>query len=183
MALSSKMIPLGTVAPDFTLFNPSTGNNQSLNELKSNKGTLIIFICNHCPYVVHIAPKLSELAKNYISTGISVIAINSNDVRTYPEDSPEKMVEFSKKYGFSFPYLYDETQDAAREYNAACTPDIYLFDKEMQLVYRGQFDDSRPSNGIPVTGKDLSGAIENLLSGKPIAENQIPSIGCSIKWK
>jgi peroxiredoxin len=182
-AVESTMVKLGTKAPSFTL--PSvTGGNVELNKYtKNSKGTVILFICNHCPYVKHINTKLVELANKYIQKGIAFIAISSNDVENYPADSPEAMQEVSKNENYPFPYLYDETQEVAKTYEAACTPDIYLFDADLSLTYRGQFDDSRPGNGKEVTGIHLQEAIVALLEGNEPVEPQIPSIGCNIKWK
>ncbi|MGK7397796.1 MAG: thioredoxin family protein, partial [Candidatus Cyclobacteriaceae bacterium M3_2C_046] len=151
--------------------------------LRGDQGTVIMFICNHCPYVKHIIEEVVKVANKYLDDGISFIAISSNDVENYPDDSPEKMQEFADDHHFPFPYLFDETQDVAREFDAACTPDIYVFDSDDKLVYRGQFDDSRPKNDEPVTGKDLRNALTNLLNGMPINPEQKPSIGCNIKWK
>ncbi len=179
----SKMVPLGTKAPEFTLPEPMSGKEKSLTELKSSVGTVIMFICNHCPYVKHINTVLPGFANDYIKKRISFIAINSNDIKNYPQDSPEKMIETAKETGYPFPYLFDESQEAAKAYGAACTPDFFVYDKDLKLVYRGQFDDSRPGNNKPVTGKDLASAIDALIEGEPIPNNQIPSIGCNIKWK
>ena len=176
------MLPLGTKAPDFRL--PDTGGKMvSLADFKNAGALLIVFMCNHCPYVKHIRAGLAQLARDYQPRGLGVVGINSNDVANYPQDSPAKMAEEAKAAGYIFPYLYDETQAVAKAYHAACTPDIYLFDKDQRLVYRGQFDESRPGNNIPVTGKDLRGAIEAVLAGKPVPADQKPSIGCNIKWK
>ncbi len=175
------MLPLGTVAPDFRL--PDTnGKMVSLSNFKG-RPLLVAFICNHCPYVKHIRTGLAQLARNYQPRGAAIVGINSNDATNYPDDSPAKMKEEVKSAGYVFPYLYDETQGVARSYRAACTPDLYLFDKDHRLVYRGQFDDSRPGNGLPVTGKDLRAALDAVLSGKPVPPGQKPSIGCNIKWK
>lgn len=182
-ATESNMMPLGTKAPYFNLPDPLSGKNRTLNELKSDKATVIMFICNHCPFVKHVQAELVKLANDYIPRGISFIAINSNDVVAYPEDSPERMKEVAKQLGYPFPYLYDESQAIARAYGAACTPDFYIFDKDLKCVYRGQLDDSRPSNQIPVTGKDIRAALEAILAGQPVDPNQKPSIGCNIKWK
>lgn len=179
----SNMLPLGTRAPDFTLPDTISDKNLSLQNLKGKNGTVIYFICNHCPFVIHVNEELVRIANDYKDKGIGFIAISSNDVENYPQDAPELMKEVAKKYGYPFPYLYDESQDVARAYDAACTPDIYLFDADLKLVYRGQIDDSRPNNGIPVTGKDLRTALDYLLEGNPIPEDQKPSIGCNIKWK
>lgn len=179
----SNMLPLGTIAPDFNLLNPKSGYFESLNNLKSEKATVIMFICNHCPFVIHILNGIKQFSDDYLPKGITIIAINSNDILHYPQDSPEKMVDLQNDYQLHFPYLFDETQQTAKDYDAACTPDIYLFDSEMKLVYRGQFDGARPENGIPISGIDLRNAVDNLLSGKEISNEQIPSIGCNIKWK
>jgi thiol-disulfide isomerase/thioredoxin len=182
-AVPSTMMPLGTVALDFKLPDTISGKVLSLQELKSDEATLVMFICNHCKYVKHIHSVLVEIANEYSLQGLSVIAISSNDVVNFPEDAPELMKELALKSGYKFPYFYDETQEIAKAYDAACTPDFFLFDGTMKLVYRGQFDDSRPSNEIPVTGKDLRMAIEAALLGKIISLEQRPSIGCNIKWK
>lgn len=179
----STMLPLGTVAPDFTLLDTRTEKSVSLQELQSKKGTVIMFICNHCPYVKHIQKKLVEVANIYQKKGITFIAINSNDVKAYPADSPSKMREEAETFHYSFPYLYDETQTVAKAYQAACTPDFYIFDDAMACVYRGRFDDATPGNHHVVTGRDLIGALDSLLSNKPIEQNQKPSIGCNIKWR
>ena len=183
MALTpSTMLPLGTTAPDFQL--PDTnGNMFSLASFKDKTALLAIFMCNHCPYVIHIRAGLAQLARDYAAKNVGMVGINSNDAKNYPADSPAKMKEEVKSAGYLFPYLYDETQAVAKAYRAACTPDIYLFDRTRRLVYRGQFDASRPGNGIPVTGKDLRAALDAVLAGKPISELQVASIGCSIKWK
>ena len=176
------MLPLGTAAPDFKL--PDTnGKTVSLADFKDKPVLLVLFICNHCPYVKHIRAGLAQLARDYLPRGVAIVGINANDVANYPDDSPAKMKEEVKSAGYLFPYLYDETQAVAKAYRAACTPDIYLFDKGRKLVYRGQMDDSRPGNGIPVTGKDLRAALDATLAGKPISSNQKASMGCNIKWK
>jgi peroxiredoxin len=177
------MLPLGTEAPDFTLPDAVSGKTLSLNDLKSDTATVIMFICNHCPYVKHVENELARLAKEYQPRGISFIAISSNDIEAYPADSPEEMKRLAETLGFSFPYLFDESQDVARAYQAACTPDFYIFDGTLKLAYRGQLDDSRPSNGMPVTGNDIRAALDNILKGEPVPEFQRPSIGCNIKWK
>ncbi len=179
----SNMLPLGTLAPEFSLPDTVSGKTLQLQELKGKQGTVILFICNHCPFVKHVNPEIARLGNTYQDQGIAFVAISSNDVQNYPEDAPELMQQVAKTEGYSFPYLYDETQEVAKAYDAACTPDFYLFDAALKLVYRGQLDDSRPGNGIPVTGKDLRGAISALLAGSPITEDQKPSIGCNIKWK
>lgn len=177
------MLPLGTPAPVFELLDTISGKKLNLQQLKSNIATVIMFICNHCPYVKHIQPDLGALAKEYQKKNISFVAINSNDIVNYPDDAPDKMKEIADKFGYSFPYLYDETQEVAKAYQAACTPDFYVFNKDLQCVYRGQFDDSRPGNKIPVTGDDLRAALDNILHNKPVDPNQKPSVGCNIKWK
>ena len=180
----SNMLALGTKAPFFELPNPAKNNElQSLEDLKGSKGTLVIFMCNHCPFVIHVIEKLVELYEGYKGKGIEFIAINSNDVINYPADSPELMVDFAEEKGFTFPYLYDESQAVAKAYDAACTPDFYFFDDKLDLIYRGQMDDSRPGNNKEFTGEDLVIAIENLLAGQPQEELQRPSLGCNIKWK
>lgn len=184
MALTpSNMIPLGTKAPDFQLPDTVSGRQLSLSELKSDKATVIMFICNHCPYVKHIQNGLVKLANDYIPKGVTFIAINSNDVLNYPDDSPENMKKVAKKLGYPFPFLFDESQSVAKAYDAACTPDFYIFDKEMKLVYRGQMDDSRPWNGKPVTGRDIRKALDSVLGGNEVSDEQVPSMGCNIKWK
>jgi len=176
-------IPLGFKAPGFSLPDIVSGKIKTLDELKSEKATVIMFICNHCPFVKHVTGELVRLANEYISKGISFIAISSNDVLKYPQDGPEKMKEFATDNKFPFPYLYDETQEVARAYSAACTPDFSIFNGEMKCVYRGQLDDSRPGNTKPVNGKDMREALDSILNGKPVSSNQKPSIGCNIKWK
>ncbi len=183
MALTpSTMLPLGTAAPDFKLPD-TTGKTVTLAEFRGKPALLFVFMCNHCPYVKHIRAGLAQLARDYQPRGVAVVGINSNDVANYPEDNPARMREEVKAAGYLFPYLYDETQAVAKAYRAACTPDLYLFDKSQKLAYRGQFDDSRPGNGIPVTGKDLRAALDAVLAGKPVTPEQKPSIGCNIKWK
>lgn len=183
MAIESNMLQLGTKTPDFILPDTVSDTNMSLSELASGKATLIMFICNHCPYVIHINKGLVKIANDYIGKGVSFIAISSNDVINYPQDSPEFMKAVAKREAYPFPYLYDESQEVAKAYQAACTPDFFLFDSDLNLAYRGQMDDSRPSNDKPVTGKDLRNAINIVLEGRKVPENQIPSIGCGIKWK
>jgi peroxiredoxin len=176
------MLPLGTGAPDFRLPNID-GKTLSLADFKTSPALVVLFICNHCPYVKHIQAGLAALGREYQPRGAAVVAISANDVKDYPQDGPEKMKQEAKSAGYTFPYLYDESQAVAKAYRAACTPDIFLFDKDRKLVYRGQFDDSRPGNGKPVTGKDLRAALDAVLAGEPAAEPQIPSVGCNIKWK
>jgi peroxiredoxin len=176
------MLNLGTLAPDFRL--PDTqGRTVALDDFRAAPALAVIFMCNHCPYVKHIRAGLARLARDYLPRGLAIVGINANDVENYPADSPAKMAEELSAAGYTFPYLFDETQAVAKAYRAACTPDIYLFDQNRRLVYRGQFDDSRPGNGIPVTGRDLRAALDNLLAGKPVPADQKPSIGCNIKWK
>jgi thiol-disulfide isomerase/thioredoxin len=182
-AIESNMMPLGTKAPNFNLPDTISGEQKSLSELKSDKATVVMFICNHCPFVKHVQQGLVQLANDYIRRGVSFIAISSNDVENYPEDSPQRMKQVAKQFDYPFPYLYDESQDIARAYLAACTPDFYIFDKDLKCVYRGQMDDSRPSNDISVTGKDIRATLDAILAGKPVSEDQKPSIGCNIKWK
>lgn len=181
----STMLELGTQAPGFELPNQNTRLDRPVINLDeyAQQAVIICFICNHCPYVVLIASKLAELAAKWQKSGVNLVAISSNDVDRFPADGPEKMTEFAQQYGFGFPYLYDESQQVARAYRAACTPDIFLFDSAHQLVYRGQFDSARPGNGQPVTGQDLDRAVNSLISGQAIDESQTPSVGCSIKWK
>ncbi|TLF45690.1 thioredoxin family protein [Maribacter aurantiacus] len=179
----SNMLKLGTKAPEFSLLDTVSGETKSLEQLKGEKGTVIMFICNHCPFVIHVNPKITELAKDYQRKGIGFIAISSNDIKNYPQDAPELMTVKAKEEGYPFPYLYDETQDVAKSFDAACTPDFYLFDQDLSLVYRGQLDDSRPENGVPLTGKDLSNAMDAVINGTKVDELQKPSIGCNIKWK
>jgi len=183
MALTpSTMRDLGTPAPDFTL--PSTeGRRVSLSDFKDAKALLVIFLCNHCPYVKHVQRGLADLCREYQSRGVGIVGISSNDVTRYPDDSPEKMKEEKERAGYPFPYLYDETQEVARAYHAACTPDFFLFDGRRRLAYRGQMDDSRPDNGKPVTGRDLRAALDAVLEGNPAPSDQKPSMGCNIKWK
>jgi peroxiredoxin len=183
MALTpSTMLPLGTTAPPFTLRDPR-GGTVSLDDLAGAPGVLVMFICNHCPYVQHIREELARFAREVQQKGLAVAAVSSNDVENYPDDSPEKMAEEAERFGYTFPYLFDETQEVARAYRAACTPDFFLFDRDLKLVYRGQFDGSRPGNDVPVTGEDLRAAVDALLAGRPVPEEQTPSMGCNIKWK
>lgn len=179
----STMLALGTAAPDFSLPDTVSGKTLMLNDLKGTKATVVMFICNHCPFVKHVNTGLVQLAKDYEAKGIGFVAISSNDVANYPDDSPEKMKENAAEQGFTFPYLYDESQEVAKAYDAACTPDFYVFDEDLKLVYRGQLDDSRPGNGIPVTGSDIRAALDAILTGVAVPEKQKPSIGCNIKWK
>ena len=176
------MLPLGSRAPEFRL-QDTHGNWVALSDFPDALAVVIVFMCNHCPYVKHLRSGLAQLARDYLPKGVTILGINSNDVANYPADSPAKMAEEAKAAGYIFPYLYDESQEVAKAYRAACTPDFYVFDHEKVLVYRGEFDDSRPGNGIPVTGKALRTALDAVLAGKPVSPQQKPSLGCNIKWK
>lgn len=179
----SAMLPLGTSAPDFVLKDVLTGHESNTQNLSGPKGLLVMFICSHCPFVKHVEGALAQLGRDYKGKGIGIVAISSNDPSGHPEDAPNGLAEQARRAGFTFPYLYDEEQGVAKAYSATCTPDFFLFDGEMKLVYRGQFDDSRPGNGVPVTGKDLRAAMDAVLAGSPVPAEQRPSIGCNIKWK
>lgn len=179
----SNMLPLKTLAPQFRLKDTNSNFYYSFEDLKGKKGTLVIFMCNHCPYVIHSLPEILMIAGDYKVQGIGIIAISSNDIEKYPQDSPEMMTEFAFKNSFDFPYLFDEKQEIAKEFDAACTPDFYLFDGNDQLFYRGQLDDSRPGNGITLSGSDLRNAIDALVYNRSFPELQKPSLGCNIKWK
>ena len=179
----SCMIPLGTTAPDFDLLEPTTGEMRDLQSLRGAHGTLVMFICNHCPFVKLVRHELARLGQDYQARGIAVVAINSNDVTAYPDDAPDKMIIEARQQGYTFPYLFDQSQQVARAYQAACTPDFYLFDAALKCVYRGQLDAARPGNDTAVTGNDLRAAMDALLSGAAVAHEQKPSVGCSIKWK
>ncbi len=179
----SNMLPLGTVAPDFLLPDAVSGRTLGLADVRGESGTLLMFICNHCPFVVHIQKGLHDLGRDYADSGIGIAAVSANDVETHPQDSPAHMQDFAVQNGFAFPYLYDESQEVARRYSAACTPDFFLFDAAMKCVYRGRFDESRPGSDVPVTGRDLREAMDALLAGQPVGQNQQPSMGCNIKWK
>lgn len=178
----STMAPLGMEAPDFDLPDPE-GERYSLDDFADAPALLVVFMCNHCPYVKHIQDELAAFASEYLERGLAVVGINSNDWDRYPEDRPEVMAREKQRVGYPFPYLVDETQEVARAYGAACTPDFFLFDGDRRLVYRGQFDGSRPGSDVPVTGEDLRGAADRVLDGKPVPEDQDPSVGCNIKWK
>ncbi len=179
---ASTMLPLGSTLPKFSLNNVVDGKQVSSTELAH--GPLVVaFICNHCPFVIHIRNEFAKFANAYREQGLQIVAVSSNDVGNYPQDGPDKMKEEAKNFGYSFPYLFDESQQVAKDFHAACTPDFFLFDKHAKLVYRGQFDDSRPNSGIPVTGADLRAACDDVLAGKPVKTGQKPSIGCNIKWK
>jgi hypothetical protein len=178
------MLPLGTIAPEFYLKDTNSSDTfYSFSDLKGEKGTVVLFICNHCPFVHHVIEEVVRIANDYRVQGVGFIAISSNDIVNYPQDAPELMTEFAFENKFEFPYLYDETQQVARDYDAACTPDFYLFDSLNKLVYRGQLDDSRPGNGIPLSGSDLRGAIDGIVYNRVINPIQKPSLGCNIKWK
>jgi len=181
-ATESQMIPLGSTAPDFELLNTVTGQNVSLEALKSKSATVILFICNHCPFVHHINNALVALANSYQELGVSFITISSNDVEKYPDDAPELMTVVAKENGYTFPYLYDKDQSVAKAYDAACTPDLYVYDGDLKLAYRGRFDETRPNMGV-ATGKDLANALDEILASGKTSIPQIPSIGCGIKWK
>lgn len=179
----SNMLPLGSEAPPFYLPDTVSGKEFGLKDLAGSQASIVMFICNHCPYVKHVNAELVRLAADYQQKGVGFIAISSNDAIKYTDDSPEKMKEAAAELGYTFPYLYDESQQVARAYDAACTPDFYLFDKQLKLVYRGRLDDSKPSNGIPLSGKDLRAAIDAVLNNQPVTDIQYPSGGCNIKWK
>ncbi len=178
----STMLALGTSAPQFSLPD-ADGKIVSLSDFEGAPALVVIFMCNHCPFVKHVAPGLANLAREYQDKGVAVVGINPNDVANYPDDSPQKMAEASKEYGYTFPYLFDESQEVAKAYRAACTPDFFVFDGDRQLVYRGQMDDSRPSLDLPVTGADLRAALNAVLDGRSVTTEQKPSVGCNIKWK
>jgi thiol-disulfide isomerase/thioredoxin len=179
----SNMIPLGSKAPEFKLIDTISNNLIALSDIKSDIATVIMFICNHCPYVIHIQSELVKLANEYVQKKITFIAINSNDVDSYPEDAPDKMRERALELGFTFPYLFDATQKIAAAYHAACTPDFYIFDQALKCVYRGQFDESTPGNKLPITGKPIRQALDALLAGKTVDPHQKASVGCNIKWR
>ena len=179
----STMLPLGTTAPEFELPDTVSGKLMRLSELRSDKATVVMFLCNHCPYVIHVNPEIVRVAAAYQAKGVHFIGISSNDAANYPDDAPEKMGPHAKAAGYTFPYLYDESQEVARAYDAACTPDFYVFDGELRLVYRGRLDDSRPKNTNPLTGADLCAALDAVLEGRAVSEVQYPSGGCNIKWK
>ena len=179
----SNMIPLGTIAPNFYLKDTNSNNTYSFEDLKGSKGTLVAFMCNHCPFVLHVINEIVMISHDYRVQGLGIIAISSNDIVKHPQDSPELMTDFALQHKFDFPYLFDETQEVAKAYDATCTPDFYLFDNQDKLFYRGQLDDSRPGNGIPLSGTDLRNAIDALIYNRSLNEIQKPSIGCNIKWK
>ena len=179
----SNAFAMGTTAPDFELLNTVDDNKYALSELKGEKGTVIMFICNHCPFVIHVNSELVKLANDYKVKGINCIAISANDIENYPQDAPHLMKKIALENQYPFPYLYDETQEVAKAYDAACTPDFYVFDADLKSVYHGQLDDARPGNGKPLTGADIRNALEHLLANKSVLEPQKPSVGCGIKWK
>lgn len=179
----SSMTPLGTVAPEFRLPDVVTGGPVSRDAVAGPKGLLVMFICRHCPFVKHVQDELARLGRDYAGSGVGIVAISANDESGFPEDRPEKLAEMSRELGFTFAFLFDESQAVARAYNAQCTPDFFLYDSGFHLVYRGQLDDSRPGNGVPVTGRDLRTALDALIAGRPISLDQRASIGCNIKWK
>lgn len=183
MAVASTMLALGTLAPDFELPDVTTGRVVRSADLDDRAALLVMFICRHCPYVGHVRSGLAELGRDYEGSDVGIVAISANDPETHPEDAPESLAEEARLAGYTFPYLFDESQAVAAAYTAACTPDFFLFDRDRRLVYRGQFDDSRPRNGLPVTGTDLRAAIEAARAGRPVAPDQRPSVGCSIKWR
>jgi peroxiredoxin len=183
MAATSTMLPLGTRAPDFSLADVVSGRTVTLHDFGDVKALLVMFICRHCPYVAHVRPAIASLAREHVGSDLGIVAISANDPVAYPEDAPEGLAAEAVEAGYPFPYLFDETQDVAKAYTAACTPDFFLFDHDRTLVYRGQFDSSRPRNGIPVTGEDLRTAIGAALEGRPVPPEQHPSVGCSIKWR
>ncbi|MEH2315371.1 MAG: thioredoxin family protein [Nostoc sp.] len=180
---ASTMLPLGTKAPDFDLPEVVSGKATSLSTFADKKALLVMFICRHCPFVKHVQKELTQLGKDYFTGDLAIVAISANDAHNYPDDAPESLQAFATEQGFNFTLCYDESQETAKAYTAACTPDFFVFDDQRQLVYRGQLDDSRPSNGKPVTGADLRAAIEAVLAGKPVTSEQKPSVGCNIKWK
>ena len=184
MALTeSTMLSLGTEAPEFQLPDHVSGDTVGIDTFAGEKGLLVMFICNHCPFVKHVQDELARLGKDYADKSLGIVAITSNDVPNFPDDSPEKSKQLAAQLGFTFPYCYDESQEIAKAYTAACTPDFFLFDESRKLTYRGQLDDSRPENGKPITGSDLRGAIDAVLAGQPVSADQKPSVGCNIKWK
>ena len=179
----SRMMTLGTKAPEFRLPDVVSGREVSLDTFRDRKGLLVLFICRHCPFVKHVQDELARIGRDYADSDLGIVAISSNDAESYPDDRPESLDEMAEELGFTFPFCFDETQDVAKAYDAACTPDFYLFDDRRELVYRGQLDGSRPGNDIPVTGEDLRRAIDQLLAGQPVDEAQRPSLGCNIKWR
>jgi peroxiredoxin len=183
MAATSTMLPLGTEAPDFSLADVVSGRTITLSDFEHEDALLVMFICRHCPYVKHVRQEIARLARDHAGSGLGIVAISPNDPNAYPEDAPENLAAEAVEAGYVFPYLFDETQEVAKAYTAACTPDFFLFDRDRTLAYRGQLDASRPGNGVPVTGEDLRAAIDAVLAGRPVSEEQRPSVGCSIKWR
>lgn len=179
----STMLPLGTKAPDFRLPDTISASYISLKDIASDKATVVMFLCNHCPYVLHVNPEIVRIVRDYKPQGVSFVGISSNDAEKYPDDGPDRMTIHAEKVGYTFPYLYDETQEIAKAYDAACTPDFYVFDKDLKLAYRGRLDGARPKNDLPLTGADLRAALDAVLAGEPVSEKQYPSGGCNIKWK
>ena len=179
----STMLPLGTPAPDFSLPNVVTGDSISLSSFAGSKALLVMFVCQHCPFVIHVKPELAQLGRDYGSKGVGIVAISANDAEKYPQDDPDHLLAMAKDLDLNYPLCYDESQAVAKAYQAACTPDFFLFDGDFRLVYRGQLDGSRPGNDVPVDGSDLRGALDSILAEQPVAEQQTPSIGCNIKWK
>ncbi len=182
-ATESAMIALGTSAPAFSLKDVREGKTHTVDSLTGPKGLLVMFICTHCPFVKHVEQELAKIGRDYQESGIGMVAVSSNDADNYPDDSPEGLAAQAKRVGFVFPYLYDQTQEVAHAYDAACTPDLFLFDGQKKLIYRGQLDSSRPGNNVPVTGSDLRAAMDALVAGRPVSPDQKPSVGCNIKWK
>jgi peroxiredoxin len=183
MAATSTMTRLGSAMPDFSLPDVTTGRTVRAEDVAGTRALLVMFICRHCPYVAHVRNGLVRMADDYAGADLAILAISSNDPETYPDDAPESLAQEAREAGYAFPYLFDETQDVAKAFGAACTPDFFLYDGDRRLAYRGQFDDSRPRNDVPVTGEDLRAAIDAVLSGGPVSEDQRPSVGCSIKWR
>lgn len=183
VAVNSTMLPLGTEVPDFTLRDAVTGRMISPGDFASRDALLLMFICNHCPYVQHVKGEIGRIARAYRPRGVAIVAINANDIEAYPQDGPEHMKALAEAEGWEFPYVLDETQEVAKAFRAACTPDFFLFNADRQLVYRGRLDDSRPKTDTPVTGRDLRAALDAVLAGRPVPDDQVPSIGCNIKWK
>ena len=183
VAVPSTMLPLGTRVPDFSLVNAVDGRTVSPADFRDRQALLVMFICNHCPYVKHVMQEIGRVAADYRPKGVRIVAINSNDIQSHPDDAPQHMKALAKAEGWTFPFLFDESQEVARAFRAACTPDFFVFDRDRRLVYRGQLDDSRPKKDVPVTGRDLRAALDAVVSGNPVPAGQTPSIGCSIKWK
>ncbi len=179
----STMLPLGTKAPDFTLPDTISATYKSLKDIASDKATVVMFLCNHCPYVVYVNPEIVRIVRDYEPKGVSFVGISSNDAEKYPDDGPDRMTIHAEQVGYKFPYLYDKTQEVAKAYDAACTPDFYVFDGDLKLAYRGRIDGARPKNDLPLTGEDLRAALDAVLAGEPVTEKQYPSGGCNIKWK